>query len=76
MPYLARCIFCGAHLSTDFFDEVESHIMACRERTLPEKRGDLSAFPRAGTKPLTCEEEAVRKQAERSGRVGGSGGGP
>ena len=72
MPYEQRCHFCGQSLVSLFWDDLESHIMACRERTLPEKRGDLSAF-HGRIQTQACDGEVLRKQSERS-RWGGNQG--
>ena len=44
MMYRERCPFCGQELLSEFFDDLEAHIMACREALRAEGEA-LGSFP-------------------------------
>jgi len=44
-PYLVSCPFCAQVHRSEFFDDIEEGIMACRDR-FSERRQDLSTFKR------------------------------
>ena len=62
--YTVTCIFCGSWRQSHFWDEVEEHIMDCREKVSPEKRGDLAATDMI-TSPVSCENEIAANAAQR-----------
>ena len=63
VSYEQRCPFCNQLLVSQFWDDLERHIMACREMALPEKRGELADLKERITKPESCENEERRNLA-------------
>jgi len=64
MSYFVLCMFCGDSKRSDYWDEVEEHIMGCREKASPEKRGELEASNMI-TSPVSCENEIAANAAQR-----------
>jgi len=64
VSYFVLCMFCGDSQRSEFWDEVEEHIMDCREKVSPEKRGDLAATDMI-TSPVSCENEIAANAAQR-----------
>ena len=59
MSYEVHCIFCRRTHRSEFFDEIEDGILACRE-TAPEwKRGDMATEEPT----MTVEHEVARQEA-------------
>lgn len=57
MSYTVRCIFCKREHLSEFFDEIEEQILACRDRAPDWQRGRLATWP--GPDPvITVEREA------------------
>jgi hypothetical protein len=64
MSYFVLCMFCGESQRSEYWDEVEEHIMECREKASPEKRGEL-AVSDMETSPIRCETEMQANATQR-----------
>ena len=64
VSYFVLCMFCGDSQRSEYWDEVEEHIMKCREKASPEKRGELGATDME-TLPIRCETEVQANAAQR-----------
>ena len=53
-----ECPFCGATHSSQYVDELEGIVMACRDRAAPDRRGTLAAWGERDTLPVRPEIEA------------------
>lgn len=53
-------MFCGDYQRSEFWDEIEEHIMECRDKASPERRGELEASDMR-TSPIRCETEALSR---------------
>ena len=54
MSYEVRCIFCKSLHRSEWFDEIEESILACRDRAADWQRGLLKDFPN-DTAPVKLE---------------------
>ena len=54
MSYEVRCIFCKSLHRSEWFDEIEEGILACRDRAADWQRGLLKDFPN-DTAPVKLE---------------------
>jgi len=43
MSYTVRCAFCKREHVSEFFDDIQEEILACRDRAPKWQRGDLEA---------------------------------
>jgi hypothetical protein len=57
------CPFCGTTHRSPFVDELETVVLACRERARPEDRGSLDAWVGHDTLPVRSETEAFSRSA-------------
>lgn len=53
-----ECPFCGSLHESPYVDELEAAVMACREKTTPDRRGTLEAWGDRETLPVRPEAEA------------------
>jgi hypothetical protein len=53
--YEVRCIFCRETHRSEFFDEIEEQILACRDAAPEWKRGSLQSYKDPGMKPISTE---------------------
>ena len=61
-----RCPFCHSLIRSEFYDDIESHAMACRETTLPQNRGSLAEW-KEHNNPESCSGEQQRTLAYTEG---------
>lgn len=52
------CPFCGRTHQSAYVDELEATVMACRDNTMPDRRGSLEAWGAQDTVPVRPEVEA------------------
>jgi len=51
------CPFCGAEHSSDYIDEIEEIVLACRAHAHPARRGTLEAWDGRETVPIRPEAD-------------------
>lgn len=56
--YEVTCVFCKQLHRSEFFDELEETILACRDRAPIQERGLIEAYQDPGIKPISPEVEA------------------
>lgn len=64
VKYEHMCFWCKSLLVTPYYDEIEEHVMRCRENAPDWQRGDLSSYKQYGG-PEPCASEQDRNDARR-----------
>lgn len=54
MSYRLECFYCSAKHESEFWDEIDAMVEACRQRASASRRGELDQWA-DDTVPIRCE---------------------
>ncbi len=63
--YEVRCFFCKRVHASEFFDEIEEQILACRDQAPGWQKGTVDGL-RQRVEAMSCAGEPDRARAERA----------